>query len=137
MTEARLPIPQAAAALPPPQLPAVAESRSTEELGRACQAALDRMTGSATVGIYMLGGPAPRLLYSGDVPRGFLEQYAARFGADDPLIRRLGAGAQVTDGESCVGAETWRASPLHDLLRSWGFAWNICGLVRAGTARWG
>lgn len=138
----------AAAALPPPDLLAVAESRSPEELGLACQAALDRMTGSPTVGIYLLdgapgGAPAggtasdragPRLLWSGDVPKGFLDQYAACFGAEDPLIRRLVEAGPVTDGEASVGAEAWRRSPLHDLLRSWGFGWNMCGLVRAGDA---
>lgn len=137
MTEAAMAMSTQPQSLQASEFVSVLESGSVQGLGRACQEALERLTGSAAIGIYLLQGGGPRLVFSDDVPRGFLDDYAKTFGPTDPLIRGLGADVPVTDGETCVGAEKWRKSPLNDLLRSWGFCRNMCGLMQTRRDRLG
>lgn len=123
---------------PAPVLPAadlirVLDARTVEDLGDRCQQAVHNLTGSEAIGIYLLRGTDPSLIFSADVPGGFLCDYAEQFGARDPLIRHLGRDRLVTDGEASVGADAWRSSALNEMLTSWGFHENMCGLLRLPT----
>ena len=116
------------------ELMEVISAGSIPAMGRHCQAVLERRCGSPATGIYLLRGPVPELLFSSHVPDGFLQDYAALYGADDPMIRRLSPARPVTDGRSCFGEADWARSELRELLASWGLGHNMCGLVRVDEA---
>jgi DNA-binding CsgD family transcriptional regulator len=108
----------------------VAESTSLRAFGGACQRAIHRLTGSSTIGVYMLKSCEPQLLYSRNVPDGFLADYRNGMAKCDPLIERVLEDGQVVDGASLYGPHGWPRSIAFDLLHSWGFSWNMCGPLR-------
>ena len=108
----------------------VAESTSLRAFGGACQRAIHGLTGSSTIGVYMLKSCEPQLLYSRNVPDGFLADYRNGMAKCDPLIERVLEDGQVVDGASLYGPHGWPRSIAFDLLHSWGFSWNMCGPLR-------
>ncbi len=108
----------------------IAESRSVEMLGESCRRAIARLTGSPTVGLYLLDDDAPRLLCSRNVPGGFLEDYSGGMAKSDPIIDSILNGSGVVDGASFYGTHNWPKSISYDLLHAWGFAYNMCGPLR-------
>jgi hypothetical protein len=55
------------------RLMSIAESRSVRALGVACCSAVGELTGSPTVGLYLLEGAEPDLVYSRHVAEGLLD----------------------------------------------------------------
>lgn len=108
----------------------IISATSIPSLGQQCQAALERHCGAPAIGMYLLRGGLPDLLFSSDVPTGFLQDYATLYGADDPLIRQLSSHIPVIDGKTCLGEADWARSGLRELLYSWGLGHNMCGLIR-------
>jgi len=108
----------------------VAESRSVQALGAACCSAIAAVTGSPTVGLYLLKNEAPDLLDSRHVPAGFLDDYKTGLGKSDPLLDSIMSGGGIVDGSSLLGEYGWPRSPMFDLLHSWGFTYNMCGPLR-------
>lgn len=105
----------------------VAESRSLDALGVNCHRAVALMTGSPTIGLYLLDGALPQLLYGRHVPDGFLAEYEAEFRHNDPLLHSILAKRRTVDGVTLIGSAHWLCSQSYDLLRRWGFAYNMCG----------
>ena len=68
------------------RLMSIAESRSVRSLGIACCSAIAEMTGSPTVGLYLLDGLKPELAYSSHVAEGLLDNYKAGFWKCDPVL---------------------------------------------------
>ena len=108
----------------------VAESRSVEALGAACRRAIGRFTGSSTFGLYWLNGEAPQLFASGGIPDGFDDDYRTGLGKCDPFIDSILRNGRTVDGRSLIGAHHWTRSTAYDLLRTWGFSYNMCGPLR-------
>jgi DNA-binding CsgD family transcriptional regulator/transcriptional regulator with GAF, ATPase, and Fis domain len=108
----------------------IAESRTVETLGEACRRAIAGLTGSQTVGLYLLSKETPRLLYSHDVPDGFLSDYSVGMAKADPIIDSILSDGDVVDGASFFGPRSWPKSESYDLLHSWGFSYNMCGPLR-------
>lgn len=108
----------------------VAESASLRTFGGACQRAIYRLTGSSTIGLYLLKPGVPQLLYSRDVPGGFLDDYRNGMAKSDPLIESVLQHGHVVDGASFFGAYDWPRSIAFDLLHSWDFSFNMCGPLR-------
>jgi DNA-binding CsgD family transcriptional regulator len=111
----------------------IAESRSLETLGEACRQGIVRMSGSPTVGLYLVADE-PRLLYSHHTPRGFLDDYSRGMAKSDPLIDCIQSDGEVVDGASFYGPRSWPKSQSYDLLHSWGFGHNMCGPLRCEDA---
>jgi len=111
----------------------VAESTSVRTFGGACQRAIHRLTGSSTIGVYMLKPGVPQLLYSRDVSEGFLADYRNGMAKSDPLIESVLEDGHVVDGASFFGPYDWPRSIAFDLLHSWGFSFNMCGPLRCGS----
>ncbi|MDB5514376.1 MAG: hypothetical protein JWQ17_1134 [Tardiphaga sp.] len=109
------------------RLLSVAESRSIEALGAACGLTMTELTGSPTVGLYLLKNEEPSLLYSQHVPRGFLDDYKAGFVKCDPILECVLSEGRAVDGASLLGEHGWPRSTLFELLRHWGFNHNMCG----------
>jgi len=112
----------------------IAESRSVEALGAACKRAIARLSGSSTVGLYLLNSHEPRLIYSRHAPEGFLEDYERGLGKADPFVDCIMNGGGILDGISLYGERHWRGSVSYDLLHSWGFSHNMCGPLRLEDA---
>ena len=108
----------------------VAESRSLDALGAACRAAISRFTGYSTFGLYWLNGEVPRLFASAGVPDGFDDDYRSGLGKCDPFIDSILGNGRVVDGLSLIGPQHWLQSTTYDLLRTWGFSYNMCGPLR-------
>lgn len=108
---------------------AVAESTSLRSFSGACQRAIYQLTGSSTIGLYMLKGE-PQLLCSRDAPEGFLADYRTGMAKRDLMIESVLEDGQVVDGASVFGPYQWPRSVAFDLLHSWGFSWNMCGPLR-------
>ncbi len=108
----------------------IAESRTVETLGEACRGAIARLTGSPTFGLYLLSEASPRLLFSHDVPDGFLSDYSHGMAKADPIIDSILSDGGVVDGASFFGPRSWPRSMSYDLLHSWGFSYNMCGPLR-------
>ncbi|MGX1309165.1 DNA-binding CsgD family transcriptional regulator [Amorphus suaedae] len=111
----------------------IAESRSLEGLGEACRRAIVRLSGSPTVGLYLVADE-PRLLYSYHTPRGFLDDYSRGMAKSDPIIDCIRSTGQVVDGASFFGPLSWSRSESYELLHSWGFGHNMCGPLRCEDA---
>ena len=107
----------------------IAESRSLDALGEACRRGIVRLSGSPTVGIYLVADE-PRLLYSHHTPRGFLDDYTSGLAKSDPFIDHIRSAGAVVDGVSFFGSQAWRKTQSYDLLRTWGFGHNMCGPLR-------
>ena len=88
----------------------VAESTSLRAFGGACQLAIHALTGSSTIGVYMLKSYEPQLLHSRNVPDGFLADYRNGMAKCDPLIERALEDGQVVDGASLYGPHGWPRS---------------------------
>ncbi|MEJ8570633.1 helix-turn-helix transcriptional regulator [Microbaculum marinum] len=112
----------------------IAESRSVAALGTACQRAIGWLSGSPTIGLYLLNSDQPRLIYSRHAPEGFLEDYARGLGKADPFVDSIMNGGGILDGISLYGRQYWRGSVSYDLLHSWGFSHNMCGPLRLDDA---
>ncbi len=108
----------------------IVESHNIDTMGAACSMALDRITGSKIVGIYLLDKPTPELLYSNEVPTGFLSDYRSGLGQSDPLIQNIILHGQVLDGPSYFGSDKWKRTVTYDLLHNWGLSSNMCGPLR-------
>jgi DNA-binding CsgD family transcriptional regulator len=108
----------------------VAESRSVQGLGAACCSAIATVTGSPTVGLYLLKNEEPELLDSRHVPEGFLDDYRIGLGKSDPLLDSIMSDGGIVDGSSLLGQHGWPRSAMYDLLHSWGFTYNMCGPLR-------
>ncbi|GMO93011.1 hypothetical protein TM239_01350 [Bradyrhizobium sp. TM239] len=109
------------------RLLSIAESRSVRSLGIACCSAIAEMTGSPTVGLYLLDGLTPELVYSSHVAEGLLENYKAGFWKCDPVLDCIMTRGRAADGETVVGPQRWRHSPSFEMLHEWGLAYNMGG----------
>jgi DNA-binding CsgD family transcriptional regulator len=113
------------------RLMSVAESRSHETLGAACCLALSELTGSPTVGLYLLDAVEPELVYSRHVAEDFLDNYRCGFWKSDPVLDCILTEGRTVDGASVVGAYDWHHSSSFRMLRHWGFAANMGGPLRS------
>jgi DNA-binding CsgD family transcriptional regulator len=113
-------------------LVSVAESTSVETFGEACRRAVDYLTGSSTVGLYLLDQHKPELIYRHHVPEGFLDDYRNGMAKSDALIDSVLSNGRAVDGATLHGAYGWPRSVAHDLLHSWGFSHNMCAPLRCG-----
>jgi DNA-binding CsgD family transcriptional regulator len=109
------------------RLMSIAESRSVRALGVACCSAIGELTGSPTVGLYLLEGVEPDLVYSRHVEEGFLDNYKAGFWKCDPVLDCILTAGRTVDGASLLGPYHWRRSASCELLREWGFSYNMGG----------
>ena len=114
------------------RLMSIAESRSVRALGVACCSAITELTGSPTVGLYLLGGLEPELVYSRHVAEGLLDNYKAGFWKRDPVLDCIMTSGRAVDGETVIGAQKWRHSPSFEMLHEWGFAYNMGGPLWCG-----
>jgi DNA-binding CsgD family transcriptional regulator len=105
----------------------IAESHTVATLGSACARALGQTTGSKIVGIYLLDRPTPNLVYSNEVPSGFLDDYRAGLAQNDPLVDSILSDGKVLDGPSYFGSAQWKKTVTYDLLHTWGLRSNMCG----------
>ncbi|MHC2337974.1 DNA-binding CsgD family transcriptional regulator [Bradyrhizobium sp. USDA 4454] len=113
-------------------LMSIAESRSVHGLGVACCSAISSLTGSPTVGLYLLDGAEPELVYSRHVAEGLLDNYRAGFWKRDPVLDCILTGGRVVDGASLHGSAHWHRSASFEMLREWGFSYNMGGPLRCG-----
>jgi DNA-binding CsgD family transcriptional regulator len=109
------------------RLMSIAESRSVASLGEACCAAVGELTGSPTVGLYLLEGDEPELAYSRHVADDFLDNYKAGFWKTDPVLDTIMTRGRAADGASVIGAHHWAGSESCQMLRHWGFSYNMGG----------
>ena len=109
------------------RLMSVAESRSVRGLGVACCSAIGELTGSPTVGLYLLEGAEPELVYSRHVEEGFLDHYRSGFWKCDPVLDCILTAGRTADGASLLGPHHWWRSASFELLREWGFSYNMGG----------
>ena len=107
------------------RLMSIAESRSVRSLGIACCSAIAEMTGSPTVGLYLLDGLKPELVYSSHVADGLLDNYKAGFWKCDPVLDCIMTRGCAADGETVIGPQQWRHSPSFEMLHEWGLAYNM------------
>lgn len=107
------------------RLMSIAESRSVRSLGIACCSAIAEMTGSPTVGLYLLDGLKPELAYSSHVAEGLLDNYKAGFWKCDPVLDCIMTRGCAADGETVIGPQQWRHSPSFEMLHEWGLAYNM------------
>ena len=108
----------------------VAESRSVQALGVACQHAIEQLTGSPTVGLYLLETAEPELVYSRHVTQGLLDNYEAGFWKCDPLLDCILTVGRTADGASLLGPHGWPHSASFQMLQQWGFSYNMGGPLR-------
>jgi DNA-binding CsgD family transcriptional regulator len=109
------------------RLMSIAESRSVRGLGVACCSAIGELTGSPTVGLYLLEGAEPDLVYSQHVEEGFLDNYKSGFWKCDPVLDCIMTAGRAADGASVLGPNHWRRSASYELLHEWGFSHNMGG----------
>jgi DNA-binding CsgD family transcriptional regulator len=109
------------------RLMSIAESRSVGTLGAACCSAIGELTGSPTMGLYLLEGVEPDLVYSRHVEDGLLDNYKSGFWKCDPVLDRIMTAGRTADGASLLGPYHWRRSASFELLREWGFSYNMGG----------
>ncbi|MDR3468315.1 MAG: LuxR C-terminal-related transcriptional regulator [Xanthobacteraceae bacterium] len=114
------------------RLMSIAESRSVRALGIACCSAIGELTGSPTVGLYLLEGAEPDLVYSRYVANGLLDNYKAGFWKHDPVLDCILTAGRAADGASLIGAQHWRHSPSFEMLHEWGYAYNMGGPLWCG-----
>lgn len=114
------------------RLMSIAESRSVRALGVACCSAITELTGSPTVGLYLLDGLEPALVYSRYVADGLLDNYKAGFWKHDPVLDCIMTRGCAVDGEAVIGPQHWRHSPTFEMLHEWGFAYNMGGPLWCG-----
>ena len=107
------------------RLMCVAESQSVRALGSACSSAITELTGSSTVGLYLLDGLEPDLVYSRHVAEGMLDHYRAGFWKHCPVLDCIMTRGRAVDGETLIGPQQWRHSPSFEMLQEWGFAYNM------------
>jgi DNA-binding CsgD family transcriptional regulator len=109
------------------RLMSIAESRSVRILGANCCSAIGELTGSPTMGLYLLDGAEPDLVYSQHVEDGLLDNYKSGFWKCDPVLDRIMTAGRSADGASLLGPHHWRRSQSFELLREWGFSYNMGG----------
>jgi DNA-binding CsgD family transcriptional regulator len=114
------------------RLMSIAESRSVRALGVACCSAITELTGSPTVGLYLLDGLEPALVYSRYVADGLLDNYKSGFWKHDPVLDCIMTRGCAVDGETVIGPQHWRHSPTFEMLHEWGFAYNMGGPLWCG-----
>jgi DNA-binding CsgD family transcriptional regulator len=112
------------------RLMSIAESRSVRGLGVACCSAIRELTGSPTVGLYLLEGAEPDLVYSRHVEGGFLDNYKSGFWKCDPVLDCILTAGRTADGASLLGPHHWQRSASFELLHEWGFSYNMGGPLR-------
>jgi len=115
------------------RLMSIAESRSVRALGVACCSAIGELTGSPTVGLYLLEGAEPELVYSRYVSDGLLDNYKAGFWKHDPVLDCILTTGRAADGASLIGSQHWRHSPSFEMLQEWGFSYNMGGPLWCGS----
>jgi DNA-binding CsgD family transcriptional regulator len=115
------------------QLMSIAESRTSRALGVACCSAIRELTGSPTVGLYLLEGDAPELAYSSDVDQELLENYRSGFWKCDPVLEYIMTSGRATDGATLLGPRSWPHSPTFEILHQSGFAYNMGGPLIRGN----
>ena len=111
----------------------IAESRSVRALGVACCSAIGELTGSPTVGLYLLEGAEPELVYSRHVEEGLLDNYKSGFWKCDPVLDCILTAGRTIDGASLLGPHHWPRSASWEMLHEWGFATTWAG--RSGADR--
>ena len=99
------------------RLMSIAESRSVRTLGASCCSAIGELTGSPTVGLYLLEGAEPDLVYSRHVAEGLLDNYKSGFWKCDPVLDCILTAGRTADGASLLGPHHWRRSASFELLR--------------------
>jgi DNA-binding CsgD family transcriptional regulator len=109
------------------RLMSIAESRSVRALGSAYCSTIGELTGSQTVGLYLLERAEPELVYSRHVEDGLLDNYKAGFWKCDPVLDCILTAGRAADGASLLGPHHWRRSASFELLREWGFSYNMAG----------
>jgi DNA-binding CsgD family transcriptional regulator len=109
------------------RLMSIAESRSVRALGANCCSAIGELTGSPTMGLYLLEGAEPDLVYSRHVEDGLLDNYKSGFWKCDPVLDSIMTAGRSADGASLLGPHHWRRSQSFELLREWGFSYNMGG----------
>lgn len=107
------------------RLMSIAETQSVRALGNAFSSAIRELTGSPTVGLYLLDGLGPELVYSRHVAEGLLDYYKAGFWKHCPVLDCIMTGGQAVDGETLIGPQQWRHSPSFGMLQEWGFSYNM------------
>jgi DNA-binding CsgD family transcriptional regulator len=112
------------------RLMSIAESRSVRALGVACCSAIGELTGSPTVGLYLLEGAEPDLVYSRHVAEGLLDNYKSGFWKCDPVLDCILTAGRTIDGASLLGPHHWQRSPSCEMLHEWGFSYNMGGPLR-------
>jgi len=112
------------------RLMSIAESRSVRALGVACCSAIGELTGSPTVGLYLLEGAEPDLVYSRHVAEGLLDNYKSGFWKCDPVLDCILTAGRTIDGASLLGPHHWRHSASCEMLHEWGFSYNMGGPLR-------
>src|ERR1700721_1568717 len=112
------------------RLMSIAESRSVRALGAACCAAIGELTGSPTVGLYLLEGAEPDLVYSRHVAEGLLDNYKSGFWKCDPVLDCILTAGRTIDGASLLGPRHWPRSASWEMLHEWGFSYNMGGPLR-------
>jgi DNA-binding CsgD family transcriptional regulator len=114
------------------RLMSIAESSSVRALGVACCSAITELTGSPTVGLYLLDGLEPELAFSQHVAEGLLDNYRAGFWKHDPVLDCIMTRGRAVDGKTVIGPQQWRHSPSFEMLHEWGFAYNMGGPLWCG-----
>ncbi|MGY0574569.1 hypothetical protein ACTGJ9_028785 [Bradyrhizobium sp. RDM12] len=114
------------------RLMSIAESASVRALGVACCSAITELTGSPTVGLYLLDGLEPELAYSRHVAEGLLDNYRAGFWRHDPVLDCIMTRGRAVDGETVIGPQQWRHSPSFEMLHEWGLHTTWAGHCGAG-----
>ena len=109
------------------QLMSIAESRTARALGMACCSALGELTGSSTVGLYLLEGVGPELVYSSHVDEGLLETYRSGFWKSDPVLDCIMTRCRAADGATLHGPQFWPRSQSFEILHQSGLAHNMGG----------
>ncbi len=112
------------------QMISIAETQSSEALAIACGSALRELTGSATVGLYLLHSIEPDLVYSQHVAEDFLDNYRSSFWKSDPVLDSILTQERTVDGASLLGSYGWSRSQSFRRLRHWGFSFNMGGPLR-------
>lgn len=112
------------------RLMSIAESRSVRALGVACCSAIGELTGSPTVGLYLLEGAEPELVYSRHVEEGLLDNYKSGFWKCDPVLDCILTAGRTIDGASLLGPHHWPRSASWEMLHEWGFSYNMGGPLR-------
>jgi DNA-binding CsgD family transcriptional regulator len=106
----------------------VADCRSLPALRDTLFGHADTVVDATAMGLYIFDD-TNRLRYvaSRRAPQGFLDQYDRELRACDQMLDCIVSERRAVDGFHFYGPGGWRRSGNYDLLRSWGFHYNMGG----------